>query len=136
MPNKKTETNYDVYLTNLSSERCVVCGQMTKSKILEYITKIGRYSGIPLSSCLYSINARFQAYEEMCTQIGNGANMPNNFINTSSGLMSIKIQIRNCSKCHPSKCMDNIEAGKCIDDFMRSVIIGKELFQNEYKKQK
>ena len=136
MPNKNPENKYNVYLTHLFSERSVVCGQMTKSEILEYIKKIGEYSKIPPSSCLYSINARFQAYEETCAHIGNGPNIPTNFIDTSSGMMTIKIQIKNCGKCHPGKCMDNIKTGKCIDDFMRSTVIGKKLFQDEYKKQK
>lgn len=125
---------YNVHLTGL--EAAVYGKQMTKAEIKRYLKELSEnYAEIPENSCLYLFYAGFNAYDDMTVNLGNQWNRKNNFSEVSRGFMNIRIHLKGCSKCHSSKCIKNIEAGKCKDDFVCTVI-GKKLFPGEYGKQR
>ena len=128
----KQEKKYYVYLTH--SGMISTCGskQMTESEIEAYLKEImNGYAEIPQSSCLYSLQAAFNHSGAIRLCLGNNWSSENNFSRTSSGVFSIRIDLKDCSKCHSSKCLENIETGRCDDDCVR-VVIGEKLFPDKY----
>lgn len=118
------------------SEAAVYGKQMTKAEIKKYLKELSEnYAEIPKNSCLYSFYAGFNAYDDMTVNLGNQWNSNNNFSEVSGGCMNVRIYIKGCSKCHQSKCINNIKNGKCVDDFVCE-IIGKKLFPDQYSKQR
>ena len=128
------EKHYDVCLKG--SDAAADGKQMTKDEIKKYLKELSEnYAEIPENSCLFSFYAGFNAYDDMTVNLGKQWNRNNNFSEVSSGRMNIRIHIKGCSKCHQSKCINNIENGKCVDDFVCK-IIGKKLFPDQYNKQR
>ena len=128
------EKHYDVCLKG--SDAAADGKQMTKAEAQKYLKELSEnYAEIPENSCLFSFYAGFNTYDDMTVNLGKQWNRNNNFSEVSSGRMNIRIHIKGCSKCHQSKCINNIENGKCVDDFVCK-IIGKKLFPDQYGKQR
>ncbi len=128
------EKRYDVCLK--SPEDTANGKQMTKAEFEKYLKELSEtYGKIPQDSCLYSFFACFTAYDKMTVNLGEQWNRKNNSIKVSEGWINIGIYIKNCGKCHQSKCIKNIQNGKCVDDFVCN-IIGIKLFPEQYEKQR
>ena len=128
------EKHYDVCLKG--SDAAADGKQMTKAEAQKYLKELSEnYAEIPENSCLFSFYAGFNTYDDMTVNLGKQWNRNNNFSEVSSGRMNIRIHIKGCSKCHQSKCINNIENGKCVDDFVCKIIV-KKLFPDQYGKQR
>ena len=130
------EDKYYVYLTHSMMISTLGGKQMTESEIEKYLQDLSEcYAEIPQSSCLHSLSANFNRWRDTELHLGNNWNRKDNFTRTHSGVLNIRIDIKACSKCHRRECMKNIETGKCLDDFVRTVI-GKKLFPEKYGQQR
>lgn len=120
----------DLHLVNQVFDISQDCGQISVKKAKKYIQELANYTLIPQDSCLYTLSATFFGSEIekyfLCCNPKPKIHTKNNYY------MRLGIILKNCRKCPRQDCLQNIQSGKCTDEFAREVI-GKKLFAEKYQ---
>lgn len=138
---KDNETLYDVTISKERDESgkfmpmAVYCNPMTKYEIQEYLDKIKDIHTIPRGGCLGSMNIRLHHCSNIDILLANNQDEKKCIRKDYSVNMKIIVQMTNDCRCAHTDCLNNIQDGKCTDEFMINNF-GKQFFPNKYAKQK
>lgn len=131
------EKKYDITVSadNIGYGAPVVllCTQMSKNEIQNYLGKVTKQRTIPKTSCAYNIKHHLQNCGCIDVLLDQNKQNVECIQKEYSSYMKISVQMTNWRKCPREACLENIKSGKCTDLFIVN-LIGKQFFSDKYQK--
>ncbi|MCR4918000.1 MAG: hypothetical protein K5912_03600 [Alphaproteobacteria bacterium] len=132
---QKNAEKYDLYMSDPSmpavNRQEILCGKISKQDAEKFLTELEKTDIPPESSCFGCVSAHINSKTERFVMVSELEHYYKSCkYNRSHGQLVVSFDRVRC-KC--DFCLDNIKTGKCVDDFIRTVI-GKKLFKKRYSK--